>query len=137
MWPTLAVDLLAKVLVARYQDPIFRKCHPDDRLIAPVAAPKADAKPEEKKPASAWEPDLDDLAARTVRLTPFSSGLQFYKLTPDGKSFVFASVGAATGFVGYKLPLGKLAVTLVAAVIAGSVSGYRSARLASSRMEGS
>ena len=98
------VDVYAAFLTQSAYDAI---AHPDDRLIAPVAAPKADAKPEEKKPAPAWEPELDDLAARTVRLTPFSSSVVFAKLTPDGKSFVFASVGAATGFVGYKLPLGK------------------------------
>jgi hypothetical protein len=46
-------------------------------------------------------------AALVFRLTPFSSSLKFFKLTPDGKSLVFASAGAATGFVGYKLPLGK------------------------------
>lgn len=82
--------------------------HSADRIAAPSPEPKkTDAKPDEKKAEPAWEPELDDLPARTVRLTPFSSVVQFFKLTPDGKSLVFASAGAATGFVGYKIPLGK------------------------------
>jgi hypothetical protein len=81
--------------------------HPDDHIATPPAKPKTVAKPEEKKAEPAWEPELDDLAARTVRLTPFSSVVQFFTLTPDSKSLVFASAGATTGFVGYKIPLGK------------------------------
>ncbi|MEI2782356.1 MAG: hypothetical protein V9H25_14265 [Candidatus Competibacter sp.] len=99
------LDVYATFLTQSAYDAVARS---SDRIAAPSAEPKkTDAKPEEKKAAPAWEPELDDLSARTVRLTPFSSALQFFKLTPDGKSLVFASAGAATGFVGYKISLGK------------------------------
>jgi tricorn protease len=98
------LDVYATFLTQSAFDAI---AHPDDHIATPPATPKTVAKPEEKQAEPAWEPELDDLAARTVRLTPFSSVVRFFTLTPDGKSFIFASVGATTGFVGYKLPLGK------------------------------
>jgi tricorn protease len=56
---------------------------------------------------SDWQPDLDNLANRTVRLTPFSSRLATFRPTPDGKSIVFATVSPTSGMTGYKLPIGK------------------------------
>lgn len=81
--------------------------HGEDHIAAPSPPSNADAKPGDGKAEPVWQPELEDIAARTIRLTPFSSGVQFYRLTPDGKSLVVASAGATTGFTGYKLPLGK------------------------------
>jgi tricorn protease len=54
-----------------------------------------------------WQPELENLATRTVRLTPFSSRLATFRPTPDGKSVVFAAVSPTTGMTGYKLPIGE------------------------------
>jgi tricorn protease len=69
------------------------------------AAMRTDEKPAEED--KDWQPDLDHLEARTVRLTPFSSNLAMYHPTPDGKSLVFAAVSPASGMSAYKLPIGK------------------------------
>jgi tricorn protease len=98
------LDVYATFLTQSAYDAIARS---EDRIATPSAQPKTDAKPVEKEVEATWEPELDDLASRTVRLTPFSSSVQFFKLTPDGQSLVVASVGPTTGFVGYKVPLGK------------------------------
>ena len=98
------MDVYATFLTQSAYDAVM---HAADKIAAPPAdaPPKAEASDQPAPPA--WEPELDDLAARTVRLTPFSSGVQTFKVTPDGKSLVFASVGPTTGFVGYKMPLGR------------------------------
>lgn len=98
---TAELDIYAAFLTHSAFDAI---AHPADRVLAPQAAP-SDAK--NPAPAPAWEPELDDIAARTVRLTPFSSSVVYAKLTPDGQSLIFANVGVTTGFSAYRLPLGR------------------------------
>lgn len=100
------LDVYATFLTQSAFDAVTRA---DDRIAdSPAPAATEDkVKAEVKKIEPVWEPELEDLEARTIRLTPFSSSVAFSKLTPDGKSLIFASVGRTTGFVGYKLPLGR------------------------------
>jgi dipeptidyl aminopeptidase/acylaminoacyl peptidase len=63
---------------------------------------------------TAWEPELDDLASRTVRITPFSSSVQAFKIAPDGQSLVLVSVSPLSGMTGYKIPLGPRGTWLIA-----------------------
>ncbi len=100
--------------------------HLADQIAAP-AEPKADAKAAAEAPAKqepAWEPELDDLASRTVRITPFSSSVQAFKIAPDGQSLVLVSVSPLSGMTGYKIPLDKPGVAPLFTKAPSAVASY-------------
>lgn len=82
---------------------------------APVAAKDAkEAKPvAPAKDPAAWEPELDDLATRSVRVTPFSSNIVTAKPAADGRSLVVVTLGALTGMTAYRIPVGRVGVAAV------------------------
>jgi Tol biopolymer transport system component len=56
-------------------------------------------------------PDLDGLERRTQRLTPFSSQVQFFRLTPDNKRLILVVDQPNGTTVGYALQTSTLALT--------------------------
>ncbi len=49
--------------------------------------------------------DLRGLERRTLRLTPFTTDLQFYRLTPDGRSLLLVAADPAGKDIGYAIDL--------------------------------
>lgn len=80
---------------------------PGDRPAPPAASGAKEAKSAPTAKEAAWEPELDDLAARTIRVTPFSSGVGFIKPTSDGRSLVVVTNGLLTGMTAYRIPVGQ------------------------------
>lgn len=74
-----------------------------DAVTRPNDTPPADKKD--------WQPELENLGSRTVRVTPLSGQYATYHATPDGKSVVVASVSPTSGMTGYTIPLGRPGLT--------------------------
>lgn len=76
--------------------------------------------PEDKN----WQPELDNLQARTVRITPFSSKILDFRPLPDGKSICFSTVSPTAGMTGYSVPIGKPGINPVFTKSPPAVSSF-------------
>ena len=96
------LDVLATFLT---QDAYDAFTHPSDQLITTTASGQQTAA--EVAPSPAWQPELDGLRRRSIRISPFSASLLYVAVAPDGKSLLLVTMSATAGMVGYRINLGR------------------------------
>ncbi|MCB1489330.1 MAG: PD40 domain-containing protein, partial [Bauldia sp.] len=90
-------DVYAAFLTQEAFD-IFR-ASPEERAL--LEAAKGDGGAEPGKEKEAGLPDLDGVAYRTGRLTPFSSSIVYYELTPDDRQLLLVTVQDDSTLAGF------------------------------------
>jgi len=73
--------------------------------LAKAGQPAAAQDKAAKEASTAELPDLRGIERRTLRLTPFTVDVQFYRLTPDGRTLLLVAADAIGNDVGYAIDL--------------------------------
>ncbi|MBS0661109.1 MAG: PD40 domain-containing protein [Verrucomicrobia bacterium] len=97
-------DLYAIFLTQAAYDAAVR---PGDRPVAAPVVKSAEVKSAAPAKEPAWEPELEDLSGRTVRVTPLSGNVAAVKPLADGHSVVVVMLHPLTGMAAYRIPVGR------------------------------